>query len=62
MESSSSPSANSSELPANRWAEILGTMIAILTLALPVFAIANFSSSNSLIVQQTSYTLPNSGN
>ncbi|MBD1920850.1 hypothetical protein H6F77_07090 [Microcoleus sp. FACHB-831] len=47
MESSGS-SANASDQPPPRWAEILGTVIAVVTLTLPVFAIANYSSSSSV--------------
>ncbi|MBW4576938.1 MAG: hypothetical protein KME08_16820 [Aphanothece sp. CMT-3BRIN-NPC111] len=59
---SSGPSAKSSDQPAHRWAEVFGTVIAILTLTLPLFAIANFSSSSSLLLQQTTYSVPRAGN
>lgn len=46
MESSGSP-ANASEPPNHRWARIIGTAIAILTLTVPTLAIAYYSSSNN---------------
>jgi hypothetical protein len=58
---SSSPSANSSDPHTHRWAEILGTLIALLTLTLPVFVIAHFSSGGSVdVLRQTPYSLPRS--
>ncbi|HEY9893189.1 MAG TPA: hypothetical protein V6D37_15550 [Candidatus Sericytochromatia bacterium] len=58
---SSSPSANSSDPHPDRWAEIMGTVIALLTLTLPVFVIASYSSSSSVdVLQQTTYSLPES--
>jgi hypothetical protein len=40
----SSPSGNSSEPPSNKWASILGTTIAVLTLTVPMAVIAYYSS------------------
>jgi len=58
---SSGPSANSSDPNPHRWAEILGTLIALLTLTLPLYVIAHYSSGSSAdILQQTSYSLPRS--
>ena len=55
---SSSPSANSSDPHPHRWAEIMGAVIAVLTLTLPLFVIAHFSSSRVEVLQQTTYSLP----
>ncbi|HEY9904122.1 MAG TPA: hypothetical protein V6D43_17115 [Candidatus Sericytochromatia bacterium] len=58
---SSSPSANASDPHPHRWAEIMGTIIALLTLTLPLFVIASYSSSSSVdILQQTTSSLPRS--
>lgn len=58
MDSSSQP-ANSADQPPPRWAEILGAVIAVVTLIVPLVAIAHFSSSSNVdFVQQTSYSLP----
>ncbi|MDF5710657.1 MAG: hypothetical protein PUP90_24045 [Nostoc sp. S4] len=43
---SNSPSANSADTYSHRLADIVGTAIALLTLTLPVFVIAHYSSSN----------------
>lgn len=56
---SSGPSAKSSDPRTNRWAEIMGTAIALLTLTLPLFVIA-YSSSSVDVLQQTPYSLPRS--
>ncbi len=45
---SSSPSGKVSDPQAHRWASILGTIIAVLTLTLPLSIIAYFSSSPRL--------------
>ncbi|MEH2376151.1 hypothetical protein [Nostoc sp.] len=42
---SNSQSANA-DTYSQRWADIVGTAIALLTLTLPVFVIAHYSSSN----------------
>lgn len=58
---SSEPPANSSDANPHRWADILGTVIALLTLTLPLLVIAYYSSSSSVDVwQQTTYSLPES--
>jgi len=58
---SSGPSAKYSDPQPHRWAEILGTAIALLTLTLPLFVIAYYSSSSSVdVLQQTTYSLPRS--
>jgi len=55
---SSGPSANPADQPPDRWAEIWGTVIAVLTLTLPLLAIANFSSSSRIqLLQSTPYSL-----
>ena len=41
----SSPSGNLPELPQPRWSNIIGTAIAVLTLALPPLIIVYYSSS-----------------
>lgn len=43
---SNSESANSADTYSQRLADIVGTAIALLTLTLPVFFIAHYSSSN----------------
>lgn len=44
---STGPVEKSSEPPSHRWANIFGTLIAVLTLAIPGLAIAYYSSHNS---------------
>ncbi len=57
---SSSQSANSSERYSHRLADIVGTAIALLTLTLPLFVIAHYSSSSlQSQVQPITYTLQN---
>ena len=46
---SSSQSANASDKPPHRLADVVGTVIALLTLALPLFMIAHYSSSVELV-------------
>ncbi|MBE9251933.1 hypothetical protein IQ226_23100 [Dolichospermum sp. LEGE 00240] len=41
-----SPSANSSDTYSQRLADIVGTLIALITLTLPVFIIGHYSSVN----------------
>ncbi|MEW6492741.1 MAG: hypothetical protein AB1589_09565 [Cyanobacteriota bacterium] len=55
---SSGPSANSSDPHPSKWAEFMGAVIALLTLTLPLFVIANYSSHRVDILQQTNYSLP----
>ncbi|MCW5315601.1 hypothetical protein GTQ43_17825 [Nostoc sp. KVJ3] len=43
---SNSQSANSTDTYSQRLADIVGTAIALLTLTLPVFVIAHYSSNN----------------
>jgi|GEM_PF-2465794 len=43
---SSSPAASSTERYSHRLADIVGTAIALLTLTLPLFVIANYSTNN----------------
>ncbi|MDV3001168.1 MAG: hypothetical protein N5P05_002774 [Chroococcopsis gigantea SAG 12.99] len=43
---SSSPSGKTAEIPGHRWSNFIGTTIAILTLTIPLLAIANYSSLN----------------
>lgn len=59
MESSGS-SANSSEPPPHRWAEIIGAVMAFLTLTLPFLAIAYYSSGSLDVLPGTPYSLPRS--
>lgn len=55
---SNSQSANSPDTYSHRLADIVGTMIALLTLTLPVFIIAHYSSPEVRNNQQTlSYEL-----
>lgn len=55
---SSGPSAKAYDQPANHWSEIMGTLIAVLTLTLPVLAIANYSSTSVEALPRNSYSLP----
>ena len=57
MESDSQP-ASSSEPPPLLVANVLGGAIALLTLVLPLLAIANYSPSKTNLGQQTNYSLP----
>jgi lipopolysaccharide/colanic/teichoic acid biosynthesis glycosyltransferase len=50
---SNSQSANSPDTYSQRLADIVGTMIALLTLTLPVFIIAHYSSPDVQKNQQT---------
>ncbi len=54
----SGSSANSSDPHPYRWAEVLGTVIALLTLTLPLLIIAYYSSSNNYVnvLPQTTYS------
>ena len=57
---SSNPSGKTSEPPSHRWANLLGTMIAILTLTLPLLAIGYNSTPNYTeepLTGKTSYSL-----
>jgi hypothetical protein len=58
MESDSQPASYSDDKPPQSIANILGTAIAVLTLALPLLAIAHYSPSNINVIPQTSYQLP----
>jgi lipopolysaccharide/colanic/teichoic acid biosynthesis glycosyltransferase len=49
---SNSQSANSTDTYSQRLADIVGTAIALLTLTLPVFVIAHYSSTNAQNTQQ----------
>ncbi|HAG80319.1 MAG TPA: hypothetical protein DCL61_03900 [Cyanobacteria bacterium UBA12227] len=58
---SSGSSANSADSNPYRWAEITGTVIAFLTLTLPLFSIAYYSSTSSFeVLPNTTYSLPKS--
>ncbi|HAA27623.1 MAG TPA: hypothetical protein DCE56_08060 [Cyanobacteria bacterium UBA8553] len=57
---SSGPSAKSSDPHTHRWAEIMGTAIALLTLTLPLFVIAYYSSSSVDVLPQNPYSLQRS--
>ncbi|MBE9118438.1 hypothetical protein IQ249_21330 [Lusitaniella coriacea LEGE 07157] len=62
MESSES-SANSAEPPSHRWARIVGTAIALLTLTVPTFAIAYYSlGSNNEALTPIPYSSRQIGN
>ena len=58
------PSGNTTKAFKHRWAAVMGTVIALLTLILPLWVIAYYSSPNSNLpaLPQTTYSLPNSGN
>jgi hypothetical protein len=61
---SSGTSGNISEPPSSKGATILGTLIAVLTLALPLWIIASYSNFEDSIVPlpQTIYSLPEQTN
>lgn len=62
MDSSSSQSVSASEKYSHRLADIVGTAIALLTLALPITAIAQFSDNSiQSSVQPISYELRTTG-
>ncbi|MEA5512009.1 hypothetical protein VB715_19740 [Crocosphaera sp. UHCC 0190] len=54
---SSSPSGKVSEPPTHRWSHFMGTAIAILTLTLPLFVIAYYSSNKADPQLRTPYSL-----
>lgn len=56
---SSSPSGKVSEPPNHRWTYFVGTLMAILTLTLPLVAIAYYSSNNAAPQLRTPYSLYN---
>lgn len=56
MDSGSEP-VQSAEEPPHKLASILGTLIALITLALPLLFIAHYSSSSSKVIQPNLYTL-----
>jgi len=59
---SSATSSNASEPPPHRWARIMGTAIAILTLALPLWVIAYYSSEVRVdSLPGNTYSLPTTG-
>ncbi|MFW6359442.1 MAG: hypothetical protein ACOC0N_09575 [Chroococcales cyanobacterium] len=56
---SSSPSGNTSEPAKPRWSGFLGYLIALLTLTLPIWAIAYYSSdSTAELIPRTPYSIP----
>ena len=57
MESTES-SAQSSDNPPQGLADLLGTAIALLTLTIPLYAIARYSSNSVEVMQQITYPLP----
>ncbi|MDF5716913.1 MAG: hypothetical protein PUP93_24355 [Rhizonema sp. NSF051] len=60
---SNTPSANANDTDSHRLADIVGTIIAVLTLTLPLFVIAHYSNSNvQNNQQQPLYSLQTSGN
>ncbi|MEA5505132.1 hypothetical protein VB735_18875 [Halotia wernerae UHCC 0503] len=59
---SNSQSANPASTYSHRLADVMGTAIALLTLTLPVFVIAHYSSSNVPYNQPSlTYRLPKAG-
>lgn len=56
MDSGSDP-ANSADPPPHKLADFVGTLIAVLTLTLPLFIIAHYSSSKAEVLQPAPYTL-----
>ena len=56
----SGPSGNRSVPPKQRMVEIMGTAIAVLTLTIPLVAIAYFSTNQNIdTIPPTTYSLPN---
>ncbi len=56
---STGPTHKSSKTKSQSWAELIGTIIAILTLTLPLLAIAYYSSNQSIEPSnQSTYSLP----
>lgn len=55
----SSDPAPSPERPPQRLADLVGTVIALVTLTLPFFVIAHYSSNSVEVLQQITYPLPN---
>ena len=58
---SSGPSGKTSEPSKhNRWSEILGTTIAVLTLTIPLFVIGYYSASSNTVesLPTNAYTIP----
>jgi hypothetical protein len=49
---SNNPSANSNDTSSHRLADIVGTVIGLLTLTLPLFVIAHYSPSRVQNIQQ----------
>ncbi|HLO48985.1 MAG TPA: hypothetical protein VK211_11265 [Kamptonema sp.] len=58
MESNSQPASCSDRAPQQTVANVVGTAIAVLTLTLPLFAIAHYSSSNIKNGQPLPYSEP----
>ena len=56
MESTSS-SENPPEPPSSRFAHVVGTVVALLTLTLPLLAIAHYSSANTQMPPLPGYPL-----
>jgi len=54
----SSDPATSPERPTQRLADIVGTMIALVTLTLPLFVIAHYSSNSAEVLPQITYPVP----
>ncbi|MBD2310919.1 hypothetical protein H6G20_04375 [Desertifilum sp. FACHB-1129] len=58
MESGSEPASPFGKTHNHRLADIIGTAIALLTLTLPLFAIAYYSSSSVEVFPPATYPLP----
>ncbi|MDJ0510085.1 MAG: hypothetical protein QNJ64_12655 [Crocosphaera sp.] len=56
---SSSPSGKVSEPPAHRWTNLMGIAIAMITLILPMFVIAYYSSNQANPSKSTHLYLDN---
>jgi hypothetical protein len=50
---STSPLEKASEPPSHRWANLMGTLIAVLTLTIPALAIGYYSSHNTPVANQS---------
>ncbi|MBE9168904.1 hypothetical protein IQ238_15760 [Pleurocapsales cyanobacterium LEGE 06147] len=61
---SSSQSGNNSDSPYHRWSGILGTIVAVLTLTVPLLMIGYYSpfTTNAEPLPEQIYSLPPRGN